>query len=254
MPLVGIDVTWCHLFASTIVLAASLLPLTGRHPSAPWQHHGRVDIATGIRHRVASSWVRGSIKLGQFNFSPLMPQITAFGCWCRRKFTWNIEVLQIWSLVGQKPQWVILVTLILNLIHIIFQLMNFAIFGPLINDQWSMDGFSSFASSYRFCHHFVRVLANELLGPVTRCVMPTHSVAIPAILVVTIPCQNTFNTGCHHRLYIRVRILAILLYIMCLTSCYATGTVHWHISKTRDRSRAHISKWKDSLNFWGPYK
>ena len=88
----SLDATWCHLFVSTIVLAASLLPLTGRHPSAPWQHHGRVDIATGIRHRVASSWVRGSIKLGQFNFSPLMPQITAFGCWCRRKFTWNIEV------------------------------------------------------------------------------------------------------------------------------------------------------------------
>ena len=95
---VAIDATswyWCHLMP----LDATCLyrPLCWRLLSCLWRadiqvHHGRVDIATGIRHRVASSWVRGSIKLGQFNFSPLMPQITAFGCWCRRKFTWNIEV------------------------------------------------------------------------------------------------------------------------------------------------------------------
>jgi len=31
-------------------------------------------------------------------------------------------------------------------------------------------------------HHFVGVLANELLGPVARCVMPTHPVTIPVIV------------------------------------------------------------------------
>ena len=39
------------------------------------------------------------------------------------------------------------------------------------------------------CHHFVGVLANELLGPVAGCVMPTHPVTIPAIPVITI-CQT----------------------------------------------------------------
>jgi hypothetical protein len=31
-------------------------------------------------------------------------------------------------------------------------------------------------------HHFVRVLANELLGPVAGCVMPAHPVTIPVIV------------------------------------------------------------------------
>ena len=39
------------------------------------------------------------------------------------------------------------------------------------------------------CHHFVGVLANELLGPVAGCVMPTHPVTIPAKPVITI-CQT----------------------------------------------------------------
>ena len=44
---------------------------------------------------VLLSW-DGTRKLLQFNFSPLMLQITAFGCWWRRKFTWKIEFL--WKL------------------------------------------------------------------------------------------------------------------------------------------------------------
>jgi len=31
-------------------------------------------------------------------------------------------------------------------------------------------------------HHFVGVLANELLRPIASCVMPTHPVAIPVIV------------------------------------------------------------------------
>ena len=94
--MVGIDATWCHLLVATCwywpLLSASLLPLQlasitlGRCPSEASCCF--CPLLCLVYIPVLLSW-DGTRELLQFNFSPLMLQITAFGCWWRRKFTWN---------------------------------------------------------------------------------------------------------------------------------------------------------------------
>ncbi len=170
--------------------------------------------------------------------------------------------LKYWSLANMEPGWSKTsmghycqnFTLILNLIHIIFQLMNSHCSTVCLCNLWSIDQWPMVNGWFFLICILIQILSPFCQSPRKRtawsCNKPRHANSLR---------RHTCNTSCYNpmseyfqywlsqeALEIHVRILAILKNILY--------NIHWHISKTRDRSRAHISKWKDSLNFWGPYK